>query len=689
MSGFTALNGSSPKVSTKPVAASSSDAQNGAADEQSNQPAPAPAASVEAAPGQALAPPPAPSRVDASARHRSHTSAEAPNPLPANPVDYSATGTTQPPTAQSPNQRESWPTKGLDRTPSAPAPGENDSSNKRKRSHSNEGRTSLPTQAAKRTHKSTERTQERTPETGTVANGDYLRPESQSGDARTSTPGYQASPPSVSIRAPGEQHLVQRQPAGQVEYTPVTPQNNQAVVQYNTPTYSEERSGTVVQHDPKKRKRNFSNRTKTGCLTCRRRKKKCDEAKPECNNCIKGAFVCAGYPPQRGAGWPKMVENKPGGIPLESKDPNYVPPGAYGMPASPYTSSQAANSGQPSGPKREPLPQYRGQNIRVDTAKGADGPSGSPEHKHPPGPYTPGSNAYPTPVSANTQPPAFGDRVTNDYQRHHEAPPVSSAQMAAQMALSHAQAQPHNLAVLPFDQRRSTQKDEMLQGGYFYQYDGELSRERDRAATACWRFNSLTYPPTNGVSTEERARLFLEIMQPRDSSSIPVEEASSRSNVGRVGRHVAVESPFYCDYGYNISIGNNVSIAKGCTMNDAGKIQIGDNCILGPNVSMYTIELSTDPKHRQGGHGAQLCKPIIIDSDCWIGGGVIIMPGKAIGKGSTVGAGSVVTKVRFPDTHPLSPVCVTGANLTLFQDVPPFTVVAGNPARVLRGVAPI
>ncbi|KAJ3474878.1 hypothetical protein NLG97_g9654 [Lecanicillium saksenae] len=443
---------------------------------------------------------------------------------------------------------------------------------------------------------------------------------------------------------------------------------------FNTPAYTEPaRAGPVVQQDPKKRKRNFSNRTKTGCLTCRRRKKKCDEAKPECNNCIKGAFVCAGYPPQRGAGWPKMIENKPGGIPLESKDPNYVPPGAYGMPASPYTPSQAANNGQPSGVKREPLPQYRGQNLRIEPPKGPDGPSGppngaltSPEHKLPAGPYTPGGNAYPTPVSANNQPPAFGDRAANEYQRHHDAhaPPVSSAQMAAQMALSHAQAQPHNMAVVPYDQRRPTQKEEMLQGGYFYQYDAELSMERDRAATACWRFNSLTYPPTNGVSTEERARLFLEIVQPRDSSSFPIDEASGRSNVGRVGRHVAVESPFNCDYGYNISIGNNVVIGKGCTMNDAGKIQIGDNCIIGPNVSMYTIELSTDPKHRQGGHGAQLGKGIIIDSDCWIGGGVIIMPGKVIGKGSTVGAGSVVTK-----------------------DVPPFTVVAGNPARVLRGVA--
>ncbi|KAJ4153998.1 hypothetical protein LMH87_010462 [Akanthomyces muscarius] len=654
MSGFTALNGSSPKVTTKPVAsAPSADVPNGNVDEQVNAPAPTSAPAVEAVPTAASPPAPAPAPAPAEAPFPDAVQppAEPPAPVQAPAVD-AAPAAAQGPADQSPNQRESWPTQGLDRTPSAPASGENDSPNKRKRSDSHEGRTQLPTQPAKRTHKSSERTQELTPETGTVVshqqpNGNHNQAEPQHAEAQVSAPQQQA-PASVPIQAPAEQQLVQRQPAAQVEYAPTTPQNNnQAVVQYQTPSYTEPHSGAVVQHDPKKRKRNFSNRTKTGCLTCRRRKKKCDEAKPECNNCIKGAFVCAGYPPQRGAGWPKMIENKPGGVPLESKDPSYVPPGAYGMPASPYTSSQAANNGQPSGPKREPLPQYRGQNLRIEPPKGADGPSGSPEHKHPPGPYTPGTNPYPTP-------------------RHHDghAPPVSSAQMAAQMALSHAQAQPHNLAVVPYDQRRPTQKEEMLQGGYFYQYDSELSLERDRAATACWRFNTLTYPPTNGVSTEERARLFLEIMQPRESSSFPVEEASVRSNVGRVGRHVAVESPFHCDYGYNISIGNNVSIGKGCTMNDAGKVQIGDNCIIGPNVSMYTIELSTDPKHRQGGHGAQLGKGIIIDSDCWIGGGVIIMPGKVIGKGSTVGAGSVVTK-----------------------DVPPFTVVAGNPARVLRGVA--
>ncbi|KAM0557107.1 hypothetical protein ACHAPJ_005370 [Fusarium lateritium] len=442
--------------------------------------------------------------------------------------------------------------------------------------------------------------------------------------------------------------------------------------------YEQRRDG-VLQHDPKKRKRNFSNRTKTGCLTCRKRKKKCDEQKPECGNCLRGSFVCAGYPPQRGPGWQKP-DNKAAAVPLESKDPTYVPPGAYGMP------QQSPYGNQPV--KRESLPPYRGQALRIDPPQGRplvtddDRPTAStipsasvtsPDNKLSALPYTP-ANVFPTPVSANPQPPPpFGERMAKEYQRvpplhdlsrtepesahpgnqlpqinilhptrtNSPAPPppapTSNAQVAAQLALSHSQ----------FPQRR-TQKEEMLSGRHYYPFDKELCLERERCAAACWRFNNLTTPPTNGVSPEERARLFLEILQPRDPA----------------GRHVAVETPFICDYGYNITIGHHVNIGRNCTINDVCEVKIGDNCVIGPNVSIFTATLPIDPKKRQGGQGPQMGKPITIEQDCWIGGGAIILPGRTIGKGSTVGAGSIVTK-----------------------DVPPFTIVAGNPARVLRGIA--
>ncbi|UNI20658.1 hypothetical protein JDV02_006727 [Purpureocillium takamizusanense] len=479
------------------------------------------------------------------------------------------------------------------------------------------------------------------------------------------------------------------------DYSQTSPDaEDRSMVSYS-PYGAEHGRDSMLQHDPKKRKRNFSNRTKTGCLTCRKRKKKCDEQKPECSNCIRGGFLCAGYPPQRGPGWQK-ADNKSTAIPLESKDPSYVPPGAYGMP------QHGAYGAQPV--KREPLPHYRGQALRIDPPQGRplvisddDRPTAStlasasvtsPENKLSAIPYTPG-NAFPTPVSANTQPPSFGDRMAKDYQRvpplhdlsrsepetphpgnslpqinilhptrtssptpPHPPPPASNAQVAAQLALSHAQ----------YPQRR-TQKEEMLSGRHYYPFDKELCLERERCAVACWRFNNLTTPPTHGVSPDERARLFLEILQPRDPVRVSPTEASPVTNVGRVGRHVAVETPFTCDYGYNITIGHHVVIGRNCTINDVCEVKIGDNCVIGPNVSIFTASLPTDPKKRQGGQGPQFGRGITIAQDCWIGGGAIILPGRTIGKGSTVGAGSIVTK-----------------------DVPPFTVVAGNPARVLRGI---
>ena len=391
------------------------------------------------------------------------------------------------------------------------------------------------------------------------------------------------------------------------------------------------------------------------------------------SNCLRGGFLCAGYPQQRGSGWQKP-DNKGSAVPLESKDPSYVPPGAYGMP-------QQASYGSQSG-KREPLPHYRGQILRIDPPQGRplvtddDRPTASTlpsasvtssDNKLSAVTHTPG-NVFPTPVSANTQPPPFGERMAKEYQRvpplhdlsrtepdtphpgalpqinilhptrtnspnAHHGQPSSKTQVTAQLALSHSQ----------FPQRR-TQKEEMLAGRHFFPFDKELCLERERCSTACWRFNNLT-TPQYGVSSEERQRLFLEILQPREPVRVSPTEASPVTNVGRVGNYVAVETPFNCDYGYNISIGHAVVMGRNCTINDVCEVKIGDNCVIGPNVNIFTATLPTDPKKRQGGQGPQHGRPIVIESDCWIGGGATILPGRTIGKGSTVGAGSIVTKV--------------------------------------------
>lgn len=96
---------------------------------------------------------------------------------------------------------------------------------------------------------------------------------------------------------------------------------------------------------------------------------------------------------------------------------------------------------------------------------------------------------------------------------------------------------------------------------------------------------------------------------------------------------------------------------------DTCTIEVGDRTMIGPNCSFYSATHPLDPYLRRGTQGPEYGKPIKIGPDCWLGGNCVILPGVKIGKGVTVGAGSVVTK-----------------------DVPDFVVVAGNPARILREV---
>ncbi|EHL00042.1 putative Nodulation protein L [Glarea lozoyensis 74030] len=228
--------------------------------------------------------------------------------------------------------------------------------------------------------------------------------------------------------------------------------------------------------------------------------------------------------------------------------------------------------------------------------------------------------------------------------------------MAAQLALNN----------LNSPSRARSQKEEMLAGRYYFPFDKELVLERERCNGACWRFNSSTNP-NNGVSPEERARQFRDILQPREpgrDSAISPTGNSPITPTGKVGENVVVEAPFNCDYGYNITIGQDVAIGKNCTILDTCEVKIGDRCNIGPNVNIYTASLPIDPKRRLGSRGPSLGQKITISDDCWIGGGVTILPGRTIGKGSTVGAGSIVT-----------------------TDVPPYTVACGNPARVMRGIS--
>ena len=142
-----------------------------------------------------------------------------------------------------------------------------------------------------------------------------------------------------------------------------------------------------------------------------------------------------------------------------------------------------------------------------------------------------------------------------------------------------------------------------------------------------------------------------------------------RKLFARIGKNVSVAQPFLCDYGCNISIGNNVSVNMNCTFVDCNRIEIGDNVLIASNVQLYTAahpvelaeRLTPDWTEDSGGYFCRtFARPIQIESGCWIGGGVIVLPGVRIGEGSVIGAGSVVTK-----------------------DIPANSLAYGNPCRVI------
>lgn len=124
-----------------------------------------------------------------------------------------------------------------------------------------------------------------------------------------------------------------------------------------------------------------------------------------------------------------------------------------------------------------------------------------------------------------------------------------------------------------------------------------------------------------------------------------------------------VEPPVAIDYGFNVRLGQNVFINFHAVFLDTCLVTIGSRTLVGPNVSFFSGTHPLDPVVRRGTQGPELGKEIHIGEDCWIGGNVSILPGITIGRGSVVGAGSVVTK-----------------------SVPDFTVVAGNPAKIIRKI---
>lgn len=142
-----------------------------------------------------------------------------------------------------------------------------------------------------------------------------------------------------------------------------------------------------------------------------------------------------------------------------------------------------------------------------------------------------------------------------------------------------------------------------------------------------------------------------------------IREAILKTFLKTIGTNVYFEPTFRCEFGFNISIGNDFYANFDCIMLDGGGITIGDNVLFGPRVGIYTTNHALDPIERA--QGACYAKPVTIGNNVWVGGGVTINQGVEIGDNSIIGSGSVVTK-----------------------SIPANSVAVGVPAQVIRTITP-
>lgn len=179
-----------------------------------------------------------------------------------------------------------------------------------------------------------------------------------------------------------------------------------------------------------------------------------------------------------------------------------------------------------------------------------------------------------------------------------------------------------------------TEKEKMLAGEYYLANDETLVKERLECKRLLKQLNVDEY------LMNDNSRKVLNKLIPKAPDSL------------------YIEPPFNCDYGYNISCGENVYFNVNCVVLDVMPVKLGNNVFCGPAVQIYTATHPLDAVARRSKENA---KPVTIGDDCWIGGGSVICPGVTIGARCVIGAGSVVTK-----------------------DIPDDSLAVGNPARVIR-----
>lgn len=183
-----------------------------------------------------------------------------------------------------------------------------------------------------------------------------------------------------------------------------------------------------------------------------------------------------------------------------------------------------------------------------------------------------------------------------------------------------------------------TEKEKMQkQMLYDANYDKDLLKERETTADLCFEYNT-TRP-----------------------SDVEKQQEILKKLIGKTKDTFCIVAPFYCDYGYNISLGENFYANHNLVILDGGKVSFGDNVFIAPDCGFHTAGHPIDFERRN--KGLEYAYSITVGDNVWIGAGVHVMPGVTIGSNVVIGGGSVVTK-----------------------DIPDNSVAVGNPCRVIRAI---
>lgn len=183
-----------------------------------------------------------------------------------------------------------------------------------------------------------------------------------------------------------------------------------------------------------------------------------------------------------------------------------------------------------------------------------------------------------------------------------------------------------------------TEREKMMAGELYLASDPELVRARARAHRLVRGLGEL------------------------DPDELEASVALLGELLGAFGPGAYVEPPLFVDYGHNVFLGARVYLNTGCVLLDCNRIDVGDDVFFGPAVHVYTATHPLDPEERV--RGLERALPVRIGARVWVGGSSVILPGVTVGEGSTIGAGSVVTR-----------------------DIPARSLAVGNPCRVIRSLS--